>query len=652
MSTSVVLRELLEHARRHTAYYARLLPPAEQPLPEDIAGLFARLPLLSRREIQSSQAALRSVRADPAACWIVRSSGSTAEPVEVVVDQSSRAAEAEVLAAQADRMACDARWREHDWMHLALHPEASTRAIPSPWNPARNAVKWNLANAWQGPDESLRRALGHLHGAVVAGLPSVFELLAARLAASDGPPPRPALLLLSGEPMSAAAREDVARAFGCPVTMAYALAETGVVATECAAAGGYHAEPETALVEIVGTDGQAVDAGAEGELVLTPLHLRSMPLLRYRSGDRARWAPEPCGCGRGGRRFELHAGRHPTRLASATGATVHVLRFAKLLATLGLERYAWRQEADGAVALVYAANSPMAASVQSVVGAAVRAALGPGATVRCERVSREAVNDAGDLAPTRASGARAEPVAPDLESISAWLRETLRPEPGLIAAVLTGSGLDLHARTRFSDLDLVLLVDQAPLERRWLDLATRLGARQPGLQVAVDIPGGLSERAPLLACRLYSERLWVLGTASADLLPWPSDGALSAQARFWGQQTAAELWQRMVSGLGAEPDPVREAWLAGKRILQALRFRGLLQGARETAATAVLAAARCDPALPAGWLDDVVDLLEIAREQRPPPRPSVEEARRLLLTALWIVRRLAFGLDLARPRQK
>ena len=382
MNRAVVLRELLEHARRHTAYYARLLPPLEQPLPDDIAGLFARLPLLSRHEVQSAQAALRSVQADPAACWIVRSSGSTAEPVEVVVDESSRAAEAEVLAAQADRMACDSRWREHDWMHLALHPGASSRAIPSPWNPARNAVKWNLSNAWQGSDESLRHALEHLRGAVAAGLPSVFELLAARLASCGGPAPRPALLLLSGEPMDAATRADVARAFGCSVTMAYALAETGVVATECAAAGGYHVEPEAAIVEILRADGQAVTAGDEGELVVTPLRLRSMPLLRYLSGDNARWAAEPCCCGRPGPRFELHAGRRATRLVSATGATVHVLRFAKLLATLGLERYAWRQEADGAVALVYSAPSPMAASVQSVVGAAVRAALGPDVAVR------------------------------------------------------------------------------------------------------------------------------------------------------------------------------------------------------------------------------------------------------------------------------
>lgn len=650
MNTQEALRELLEHCRRHTAYYARSLPPPEHPLPDDIAGLFARLPLLSRHDVQSAKAALRSVESDPAACWIVRSSGSTGEPVEVVVDEGSRAAEATVLAAQVDRVLRDSRWRDHDWMHLALHPEASSRAILSPWSSEQNVVKWNLSNAWQGSDESLGRALMHLRGGVAAGLPSVFELLASRLLACGGSPPRPALLLLSGEPIDAATRAELVCAFGCPVAMAYVLAETGTVATECASSGGYHVEPGVAIVEIVRADGQTAGGDEEGELVVTPLRLLSMPLLRYRSGDSARWATETCRCGHPGARFHLLAKRRATHFVSATGNTVPVLRFAKLLRTVGLDRYAWRQEADGAATLIYAAPMPMTGVVVTVVSAAVRAALGPGVAVRYARVSRDAVTVAAETAlpwPASRNSPLAEPAGPEPASAALWLREMLRPEPGLVAAVLTGSGLDPQARSRFSDLDLLLLVEKAPLDRRWLDLAMRLGVQVPGLQVAVDTADGLSDRAPLLACRLHCEQLWVIGPAVGSLVPWPCDAALRAQARLWGQQATAELWQRMVSGLGAEPEPVREAWSAGKYILQALRFRGLLRGARETAATAVLALARRDASLPATWVADVVELLEFAREQRPPPRPSVDEARRFLLTALWMVRRLALGLELA-----
>ncbi len=638
------LRELLEHARRCTAHYARLLPPVEEPLPEDVGQLFDRLPLLSRRELQLRHAGLRSVELDPARCWMVRSSGSTGEPVEVVIDVSSRAMEARVLAAHADRTVGDPRWRECDWVHVALHPGASSRAIVSPWNPERNFVKWNLSNVWRSSNETLQRALERLRGAVVTGLPSVLELLAARIAASGAPTPQPALLLLSGEPMSAEARDVAARAFGCPVTMAYTLAETGVVATECACAGHYHVEPEAAIVEIIGKDLAPVAPGEEGEVVVTPLALYSMPLLRYCTGDRAAWASGACGCGRDTPRLQLRASRTPARLVSATGATVHVLRFAKLLATLELERYAWRQADGGPVVLAYQSRLPMDATAQSVVRAAVRAALGPTTPVQFERLRRDAAANEGPAAAwpdTHGALRKAEPSGPELSEVAEWVRDALRGEQGIVAAVLTGSGLDPQAASRFSDLDLVLLVEAAPHERRWFALATALGAQLPGLHLAVDTCAGLEARAPLLVCRLHSEQLSVIGRVEESILPWPREDALRTQARIWGQEATAVLWQRLVSGFEVEPDPVREAWIASKNVLQALRFRDLLRGGRETAATTVLARARRDSGLSPHWFADVDELVEIAREQRPPPLPTAECVRRFLLTASWITRRSA-----------
>ncbi len=641
------LRELLEHARHHTAHYARLLPPVAEPLPEDVGDLFGRLPLLTRRELQLRHAGLRSLELDPASCWVVRTSGSTGEPVEVIVDASSREMEARLLGEHADRTACEARWRERDWIHVALHPGASSRAMLSPWNPERSVVKWNLTNVWRGPDESLRRALERLRGAVVTGLPSVCELLAGRLAACGAPPPQPALLLLSGEAMSVASRGVVARAFGCPVTMTYTLAEAGVVATECTRGEDYHVEPEAALVEILGQDLAPASPGEEGDVVVTPLALRSMPLLRYRTGDRAAWASDACGCGRSTPRLRLRASRVPARLVSATGATVHVVRFAKLLATLELERYAWRQEDDGTVVLAYRSASPMDAAAQSVVRAAVHTALGPTTPIRIERLPLEATASQPLAAPRPvAPGARrrTEPSGPEPSELTEWLSEVLRAEQGLVAAVLTGSGLDPEAASRFSDLDLVLLVEQAPYDRRWFELATALGSQVPALRVAVDTCEALPERAPLLVCRLHSEQVSVVGRVDEKVLPWPRQEALGGQARIWGQEASAALWQRLVHGLAVAPDPVREAWMASKHVLQALRFRDLLRGQRETAAKAVLARARRDTTLPPLWLADVEELVEIAREQRPPPLPTVDAARRFLLTALWIARRSALGV--------
>ena len=49
--------------------------------------------------------------------------------------------------------------------------------------------------------------------------------------------------------------------------------------------------------EIVGAAGLAVQDGTVGRLVLTTLGMEVFPMLRYLTGDRARFATERCRCG-------------------------------------------------------------------------------------------------------------------------------------------------------------------------------------------------------------------------------------------------------------------------------------------------------------------------------------------------------------------
>ena len=64
-------------------------------------------------------------------------------------------------------------------------------------------------------------------------------------------------------------------------------AETGVVASSCSL-GTMHAHTRSHVVEVV-----------DGELVVTPLGARAVPLLRWATGIAAAWLEEPCPCGSG-----------------------------------------------------------------------------------------------------------------------------------------------------------------------------------------------------------------------------------------------------------------------------------------------------------------------------------------------------------------
>ena len=92
----------------------------------------------------------------------------------------------------------------------------------------------------------------------------------------------------------------------------YGLSEVPgpALAFECEVRHGLHVSEDHFFPEIVhpGT-GQVLPEGEVGELVLTTLTTRAYPLVRFRTGDRARLMSEPCPCGRTLRRLEWFAER-------------------------------------------------------------------------------------------------------------------------------------------------------------------------------------------------------------------------------------------------------------------------------------------------------------------------------------------------------
>jgi len=116
--------------------------------------------------------------------------------------------------------------------------------------------------------------------------------------------------LLSGEPVPESLRNAATMA-GIEVYAHYGLTETcfggGV---ECEAHHGYHLREADLYVEIADPlTGDPLLDGQEGEVVISTLSRRGMPLLRYRTGDVACMLPGPCPCGSPLRRLGPITGR-------------------------------------------------------------------------------------------------------------------------------------------------------------------------------------------------------------------------------------------------------------------------------------------------------------------------------------------------------
>jgi phenylacetate-CoA ligase len=84
--------------------------------------------------------------------------------------------------------------------------------------------------------------------------------------------------------------------FGVEVSDNYGSTEA-FLAWECPL-GSYHINAEHVIVEIVDENGHPVAPGKLGRVLVTTLHNRLMPLIRYEIGDYAFAAANGCRCGR------------------------------------------------------------------------------------------------------------------------------------------------------------------------------------------------------------------------------------------------------------------------------------------------------------------------------------------------------------------
>ena len=250
----------------------------------------ARLPVLPRAEIPMLAESVRSLHA-PAVQLLTssRTSGSIGMPVSFFYD----------AAHQASRFAARARYlRENGW------------------NPLRRSA-WLVATGMQSPDSwfGLRahlfgiRFISHLtdldaqaawlreqnpfyvyaYPVNLEGLAQIFEANRWRL--------KSLRRIFSGsEVLEDSLRERLRRVFGVPVSDNYGSTEA-FLAWECPK-GNYHVNAEHVVIEIVDDNGKAAAPGTMGRILVTTLHNRLMPLVRYEIGDYAIAARESCSCGR------------------------------------------------------------------------------------------------------------------------------------------------------------------------------------------------------------------------------------------------------------------------------------------------------------------------------------------------------------------
>jgi phenylacetate-CoA ligase len=292
------LRELVRYAAARVPFYRDLyaahgIDAAAFNGPNDLH----RLPIVDKHLLREAGAAALSIDA-PKERVKISTSGSSGEPFTFPIDRKYdlwRKAQflrpylsgGRRLRDEALRLTSRPTGRRPWFSRLGLLRE---RQFDCAADPAQ------LAGAWQqlAPD-------------VLQGYPSSLRSLAHHCLERGEPlRPAPRLVFTDSELLTADTSDLLAQAFGTPPIDIFGTFETDNIAWQCRARDGYHIATDCAVLEIV-RDGRPVPAGEEGEIVVTVLHNRTFPFIRYNLRDIGRLSTRPCACGLP---FPLLAGIH------------------------------------------------------------------------------------------------------------------------------------------------------------------------------------------------------------------------------------------------------------------------------------------------------------------------------------------------------
>jgi phenylacetate-CoA ligase len=286
------LQQILDHARQTVPFYSDY-PSRHLKRPEDIA----HYPVLTRDVVRENAERFVS-RATPDSKRIrVGTTGTTGASLRVAYDQ-----------AVARR-----NWAFHmrRWAWAGVKPLTprvtffGSRVVPPERNQppywTRNALERqtlvSIFHMSQATAPDYIALLRRLEGRVLEGFPSVLAILSDFvLRAGRSIPMR--VVFTDGEPLYPFLRESIERAFLTRVFDLYGNTEACGLIQQCEA-GRMHAAPDYAYLEILDENNQPVSGNQEGYLVWTGFINDTMPLIRYRIGDRGCWEKgEPCPCGR------------------------------------------------------------------------------------------------------------------------------------------------------------------------------------------------------------------------------------------------------------------------------------------------------------------------------------------------------------------
>ncbi|MFJ1868788.1 phenylacetate--CoA ligase family protein [Streptomyces sp. NPDC088097] len=384
------LREILDHAMRAVPAYRGVVPDVTGPAPDPWA-LLAKFPSVTKSGLARGLVDHCDDDIDPARCRVLETSGTSGIPLRVIRDDNAFVHEWATALVRNGRhgpaynrkvlMPCLARLNH--WFEYLSPGTGFTRVAQFGCDGSsveRRALYAERAEAF-APD-------------VLSGSPRNLIDFMALLRENGRRLPTVRRIVTCGELLMPAVRNSLADFFGAAVLDMYAMKEVGTIAVQCEE-GAYHIDSERLWVEIVDDSGTPLPEGRTGEIVVSDLTNRAMPLIRYRTGDFGSLATAACPCGLPHKAMDLVEGRNPGEIRRPDGSALPVLWAARAARRYPVRRYQIVQETDFSVSVLVAPAPSFGPADGAALTQAVEDLLGTGVDCRVRIVGDDGFHRGG-----------------------------------------------------------------------------------------------------------------------------------------------------------------------------------------------------------------------------------------------------------------
>ena len=318
------VHRLLVYAARHCEFYRERFASVGLKRERDLVlENLVLVPLLTKKDIQDNWESLLASGVDRGTWLQNASGGSTGQTVVLMQDPEYRE-EATATAFVSDRMQ---GWDFGKRLALLWGGPGDAQKIRQ-WKGRILSYMSNrrLYDSFDMSAErmaSYHRGLGEFRPDVLQAYAASAYVFALFLGEMRLRPTYPRTsIICSAETLTAEMRRTIEDCFDVPVYNRYGSREVGCIGTECACRTGLHLHLDKHLEVLDAVSGSSV-CERPGNVVVTLLSGRAMPLIRYELGDIGILSNERCGCGIHTPLIRKIIGRSSDFILASSGRMIH-----------------------------------------------------------------------------------------------------------------------------------------------------------------------------------------------------------------------------------------------------------------------------------------------------------------------------------------